>query len=931
MPRPPKQAAPPATSSAVSGAASVAASLPAPGADDALYLIDLSGYVFRAYHAIAPLSSSKGEPTHAVMGTVNMLQKVVNDRKPHLLAVAMDSRGPTFRKAIDERYKANRPPPPPDLSQQMARCEEIVRAYNIPVFQENGVEADDLIATVVDRARAEGLRVVVVSADKDLMQLVDDEKSDVVLWDSMRDKVYGPAEVRAKFNVPPSQVRDLLALMGDTSDNVPGVPGVGPKTASDLLAEFGSVEGIYASLDKVKRAKLKESLIAHEADARVSQKLVTLKRDVAITWDLPHLVYGGADVAKLRELFLDLEFNRMLDQLEAKPAPPAADGKPRLPVKTAERVYASVLDLATLDRVLEGAKKTKVLGIELVTAGQEPKRDIVGVSLASAPGEGFYVPLGHRYLGAPPQISFTDLAARLGPLLADETIRKTSHHAKEVEVLLARRGLRVAGPVFDTMVASYLLDPETPNAMREVARTVLGVEMKVYVEPKGKQSSPFDVLPVEEATPYAAAEAEISVALADKYEGRLERDGLGPLFRDVEMPLARVLAQMELHGVLVDAKVLSDIGKLAEEELKKLEARAKDLAGRDFSVRSRDQLETILFDELKLPVLKKTPKGGRSTDAEVLEELAEKHPLPKVICDYREIDKLKGTYIEALPRAIHPETGRIHTRYDQAVAATGRLSSRDPNLQNIPIRTELGRKIRAAFIAPPGHVLVSADYSQIELRVLAHLSQDPELIKAFSSTQEDVHTHTASLVFGVEKSAVTREMRARAKTINFGVIYGMGDSALARQIDVTRAEAAAFIEAYFTRYEGVARFMTKTVEAARSGEAVRTLLGRRRFLPNLHSANRGLRMEAERVAKNTPIQGTAADILKVAMVNLGREPVVPGATMILTVHDELVFEVPEGRVTEAEKAIRERMENAVKLSVPLVVDVGHGPNWSLAH
>ncbi|WP_394827084.1 DNA polymerase I [Pendulispora albinea] len=907
--------------------------LPPSAAPGVLYLIDLSGYVFRAYHAIAPLSSSKGEPTHAVMGTVNMLQKVVNDRRPEMLAVAMDSRGPNFRRDIDARYKSHRPAPPPDLSTQMARCEAIVKAYNIPIYQAEGIEADDLIACVVARARTSGMRVVIVSADKDLMQLVDDEKDDVVLWDSMRDKVYGPAEVRTKFGVPPSQVRDLLALTGDTSDNIPGVPSVGPKTAADLLTEFGTLEGIYAGLSTIKKNKLREALTKHEEDARVSQKLVTLRSDCEIAWDPAHLRYGGADNAALRELFLDLEFHRLLDQLQVAVA--------------VERNYQSVLDPAGLAKVLDAVRAKKRLGFDLILSDPDPMRAaIVGVALSSEPGDGHYVPISHRYLGAPPQLTWETVKEAMAPLFADPAIVKTSHHLKLAHLVLARHGIRVEGAAFDTMLGAYLLDPDAPGSLRELARKTLGIELAVYGEKKpatgaagagtstakGKGAPvPFDNLPIDEATPFAAAEAEVCVTLASRYAPSLEREGLSSLFHEVELPLARVLADMERAGVLLDASVLEALGKRVEVELRNLEAQAKEIAKADFSVRSRDQLEKILFDELKLPVLKRTPKGGRSTDAEVLEELAEKHPLPKVVVEFREIDKLKGTYIDTLPRAINKSTGRIHTRFHQTVAATGRLASSDPNLQNIPIRTELGREIRAAFVAPPGHLIVSADYSQIELRVLAHLSEDPELIAAFSSTKEDVHTHTASLVFDVPRDQVTAEMRRRAKTINFGVIYGMGDSALARQLDITRAEAASFIEAYFRRYAGVARFMEETIAAAGKGEAVRTLLGRRRFLPNLHSANRGLRMEAERVAKNTPIQGTAADILKLAMVKLGTKPVAPGATMILTVHDELVFEVPEAHVGEAMRRIREEMEGAITLRVPLVVDIGSGKNWNEAH
>ena len=898
----------------------MAASLPPAGAENVLYLIDLSGYVFRAYHAIAPLSSSKGEPTHAVLGTVNMLQKVVNERRPHMLAVSMDSRGSSFRKEIDARYKSTRPAPPPDLSPQMARAEEIVRAYNIPIHKMDAVEADDLIACAVELAEKHRLKVVIVSADKDLMQLVHDDDEQVVLWDSMRDKVYGPEEVRAKFGVPPSKLRDLLALTGDTSDNVPGVPSVGPKTAADLLTEYGTLEGVFANLDKIKRAKLKETLTTHEADARVSQKLVTLRRDLHVDFDIAQLKYGGANKEELRRLFTELEFTRLLDtvKVEAK----------------VTRSYSFVTDPAVLAAAMDRARAAGILGVSVIGTSTEAARaEILGISLSTAPGEGLYVPIGHRYLGVPKQLTWADVKAALAPVLADPKVTKVGHGLKYSEVILDLLGTPITQPLFDTQLANYLLDPDSPSGLKELARRELDVVVERYDEVPAKTRAtqvPFEQLDVERATTFAAAEAEIAVTLAGRFGPRIDTDGLGKLFRDVELPLLGVLAKMEETGVLVDCAVLEKVSKRLEIELRDLEAEAKKIAGRDFAIRSRDQLESILFDEMKLRVVKRTPKGGRSTDAEVLETLADEHPLPKVIVQYRELDKLKGTYLDALPRCVNPRTGRIHTRYDQAVAATGRLSSSDPNLQNIPIRTEVGREIRAAFVAPPGHRIVSADYSQIELRILAHLSEDAQLIEAFR-TGDDVHTYTASLVFDVPKSEVTREMRSKVKAINFGVIYGMGDSALAKQIGTSRDEAAQFIQAYFDRYKGVARFLEKTVEQAKRGEAVRTLLGRRRFLPNLHSANRGLRFEAERIAKNTPIQGTAADILKVAMVTLGAGEVVPGARMILTVHDELVFEVPEAHVKSAMGRIKEQMESAMKLSVPLVVEVGEGPSWAEAH
>jgi DNA polymerase-1 len=912
------------------------AKLPEAGASDVLYLVDLSGYVFRAYHALPPLSSTRGEPTHAVLGTVNMLQKVVGEKRPHMLAVAMDSKGRNFRYDLDARYKATRPAPPPDLSQQMARVEQIVRAWDVAIIVREGLEADDLIAAATARALGEGLRVVIVSSDKDLMQVLRDDDDRVVMWDSMRDKVYGPREVREKLAVPPSQVRDFLALTGDTSDNVPGVPGVGPKTAADLLAQFGSLEGIYAGLDKVAKPKLREALREHEADARVSQKLVTLDASAPVEWTREKLLWGGADIQELRRLYSELEFNRQLDQLEkiAKAGQEAAQSRAIADNAPVQRVYGCVLDLESLERIVAEARARGQVGLAVETTSDDAMRaEIVGLSLAVEAGQGHYVPLRHRYLGCPPQLTWERVRAAVGPLMADARVCKVGHDLKQTAIVLARAGAPLDGVAFDVHVAAYLIDPESPNALKELARRELGVSIERYQDTPAKSRGPqplFEGLDVEHAATFAASGPEIALALQARFEPRLAAEGLDRLMREVEMPLARVLGDMEMRGVLVDIAALEKLGREVEQQLRDIEADCKRIAGHDLQLRSRDQLEKILFDDLRLPVVKRTPKGGRSTDADVLEALADRHPLPKRVLSYRELDKLKGTYIDALPRYVNPSTGRIHTRFDQAVAATGRLASSDPNLQNIPVRTELGRAIRAAFVAPPGCVVLSADYSQIELRVLAHLAGDPELIDAFASGA-DVHARTAALIFGKAQAEVSADERRAAKTINFGVIYGMGDSALAKQLGIEREQAAKFIAAYFARYAGVARFMDRTVDAARQGEAVRTLLGRRRFLPNLHSANRALRFEAERVARNTPIQGTAADILKLAMVKLGEGEAVAGARMLLTVHDELVFEVEESRAKEAGEAIRATMAGAMKLSVPLVVDVGWGKSWADAH
>ncbi len=892
-------------------------SLPAPGSPDVLYLVDLSGYVFRAYHAVAPLTSPSGEPTHATYGTVNMLAKLVDDRKPVYLGVAMDSAGRTFRDDIDPRYKAHRPPPPEDLKVQMVRCKEFVEAYKIPIFAKEGLEADDLIAVAVSRARAAGLRVVIASSDKDLMQLVEEDR--VMLWDAMRDKVYGPAEVQEKLGVPPSQVRDFLALVGDTSDNIPGVPGVGLKTAAELMAQFGSLEAVYERLEEVKKPRIRENLKENEGEARLSQRLVTLNRTAEVNLDLEALRYGGANTAALRALYTELGFTRLLKTMKA----------PEATVKRAEVTIVMTED--TLRAVVANAKAESRIAIYAHGSSTEPMfAHLTGIAVASKVGQAAYIPIGHRYLGAPAQLPVKVVLEALAPILTDWSIIKVGHDLKFTEVLLRRLGAPAFVGSQDTMLSYYLLDAEGDNALPTLAERDLGVKLPPLETdlPKKKGKRTLDEIEVEHAAPYAAAWADSTLALSEKYSVRLKNEKLDGLLNDLELPLGSVLTDMELRGVLVDTGALGGLAVQMTKELSELEKKAHEAAGQDFNVASPKQLEAILFDTLGLKSTRKT-KTGRSTDAEVLEALSDDHPLPGVILEHRAIAKLKGTYVDALPKLLHPDTGRIHTKWSQAVAATGRISSQDPNLQNIPIRTALGRSIRKAFVAPPGKVLLSADYSQIELRVLAHLSKDAVLVDAFQRGQ-DVHTRTAMEVFGVEESGVTGDMRRQSKTVNFGVIYGMGETALAKRLGIPRAEAAKFIDRYFERYSGVRAFLDGTLEAARKSESVHTLLGRRRLLPDLRSSDRQRRAQAERIAQNTPIQGTAADILKLAMVQF-RGPVVAGAEMVLTVHDELVFEVPEAAKEEAAAKIKPMMEGVMKLDVPLVVDVGWGATWADAH
>jgi DNA polymerase-1 len=918
----------------------VATALFPPDSPDVLFLVDLSSYVLRAYHAIAPLTSPSGEPTHAVHGTVSMLERLFRERRPRLCAIAMDAGRDTFRREIYPEYKAHRPPAPPDLLPQIQRCEAIVHALGVTCWQQQGVEADDLIATGVRRAEERGLRVVVVASDKDLMQLVG---PNVVLWDTMRDRVIGPHEVEERFGVRVDQLGDLLALMGDSSDNIPGVPHVGPKTARDLLVQYGTLDGIFQNREQITKKGLRENLGAHEPDARLSRRLVALKEDCPVDFDLERLRPHERDVPTLRRIYAELGFKRQLADLEAAAtaaawAPPPAVGSqapvPRAPASAppAEGKYTTLLEVSELARLVETARNAGRLSLEVALEPDSALRGgLVGLALAVEPGHAAYVPLGHRYVGAPRQLSLAEVLAVLGPVLSDPKVQKVGRDLKRIGVALARNGQTLEGFGFDAALASYLIDPEARHDREALAERELGISLKpldaLTSRGRGRRIA-FDELLTEEATPHVAASADMGLRLAERLRPRLMDAGIERLFDELEVPLARQLVDLELTGVALDRDVLAVLGGECELEVARLEKEAHQAAGHEFNVNSPRQLETILFDELGLKPLKRT-KTSRSTDAETLEGLEGEHPLPGLVLEIRQLTKLKGTYIDALPALVDPKSGRLHTSWEQAVAATGRLSSTDPNLQNIPIRTELGRKIRAAFVARPGTVLVSADYSQIELRVLAHLSQDPTLCDAFRGT-EDVHLRTAMEIFELAAAAVTREHRTRAKAVNFGIIYGQGEGGLSKVLKITRAEAAGFIAAYFQRYQGVRRFMNETLERARSGETVRSLLGRRRLLPDIRSGNRADRLAAERIAMNMPIQGSAADILKLAMLSL-RKPVTPGTRMLLSVHDELVFEVPVEELEEAKRGIKAAMESAYTLAVPMTVDVGSGPNWYAAH
>ncbi len=908
--------------------------LPEPGDDRTLYLIDISGYVFRAYHALPPLESPAGEPSHAVLGVTSMLLKLIAERGPAMLAVAMDSRTRSFRHEMYAEYKANRPPAPPDLKQQMARVGEIVEAYNIPIFQQDGVEADDVIASVVGGMRERRLHVVIVSSDKDLMQLLGD---DVLMYDTSREKLYGPPEAEKKLGVPPEKVRDYLALVGDSSDNVPGVPSVGPKTAVTLLTDYGDLDGVFAHVEEIKRKALKQKLADNRDQAYLSRDLVTLKEDVPIELDPEALKLKEPDYGRLRALFTELGFTRLLAQLpggegEAAAAPAVAAPTPAELQAPETELVDDAAELPTLaDRLAEAEQLALV---SFFDGGHPVSGHLVGIAFAT--GEHCaYVPVGHEYLGSPDQLGADAVIAALRPLLEDVGVAKACADGKRESMVLASLGVTLAGVTFDAMLASYLLDPERhAHRLEDIARFELEHPLddtqKALLDRKAKPGA-VAALEVQPAAAAAGAAAHLVLAARTTLSARLEAEESAGLLTDMEIPLAAVLSRMEMTGIRVDADYLRELSNTVSVQLGELEGKCKELAGHDFNVNSPRQLETILFDELELPVIKRT-KTARSTDHSVLEELAVQHPLPEAILEHRMLAKLRSTYLEALPKEINAKTGRIHTDFRQAVAATGRLSSSDPNLQNIPIRTELGRKIRNAFVPAEGQRLMSVDYSQIELRVLAHLSHDEQLVDAYQKGT-DVHVRTARAIFGVDEADVTREMRGQAKTVNFAVIYGQTQFALARNLRIERKEAGRYIKAFFEQYAGVKAYMDRVVEEARERGYTRTLCGRIRRLPDLRSGNRVKRQAAERVARNTPIQGSAADIIKLAMIAIQGELDAREmqSRMLLTVHDELVFEAPPEETETLETLVRERMEGAIELDVPLVVESGWGQSWGEAH
>ena len=896
-------------------------------ADTDLVLIDGSSYLYRAYHALPKLSNSAGEPTGALHGVLNMINKLVREQPAGHIAVVFDAPGKTFRDDMYAEYKANRPPMPDDLREQVEPLIDAVRAMGLPLLRVEGVEADDVIGTLCRRSAEQGLNVLVSTVDKDMAQLVSDK---VTLVNTMTGQVLDRDGVKKKFDVFPEQIIDYLALVGDSSDNIPGVPRVGAKTAAKWLNQYPTADDIIENADDI-AGKVGESLRDNIEQLKLSRDLATIRQDVELETEFDDLTPGGADEDVLREIYGRFELRQLLRQLDGDSGDAPAEN-----VK-AEGEYETVLDWTAFDRWLEAIEAAELVAFDTETTSLDyMEAELVGISVSVEAGKAAYVPVAHDYPGAPEQLPRDEVLAKLKPWLEDATSKKVGHHLKYDAHILARYGIGLEGMAFDSMLESYVLNSvATRHDMDSTARHYLGRETIHYedVAGKGAKQLTFNQIDLETAAPYAAEDADITLQLHEKLWSELGKiESLKTVYTDIEQPLVPVLLAMEETGVLIDRQMLADQSHELTERMAELEKQAHELAGGPFNLGSPKQLQQILFEQQELPVIRKTPKGQPSTAEDVLAELANDYELPRVIIDYRGVSKLRSTYTDKLPLQISASTGRVHTSYHQAVAATGRLSSTDPNLQNIPIRTPEGRRIRQAFVAPKGHVLLAADYSQIELRIMAHLSGDEGLQSAFAAEQ-DIHRATAAEVFETEFDDVTDDQRRSAKAVNFGLMYGMSAFGLAKQLGVPRGEAQEYIDLYFDRYPGVKAFMDGIRETAREQGYVETVFGRRLYLPEINARNVNRRQYAERTAINAPMQGTAADIIKRAMITvqdwlLSTKPV---ARMIMQVHDELVFEVE----TDAVDAVRDKvvalMEDAADLDVALKVDAGAGSNWDEAH
>jgi DNA polymerase I len=877
-----------------------------------LYLIDGNSYVYRAFYAIKGLTNSSGFPTNAIYGFTNMLLKIIREKKPDAVVVSFDSPVLTERHRLFQDYKAHRPETPPELVQQLPFIRKVISAFRIKIFEMAGYEADDIIGTVAKDAAAQGWTVFIVTADKDMLQLVDER---IKIYDPMKDRVLGEDYVKEKFGVGPERVTEFMALTGDVSDNIPGLRGVGEKTAKELLSGFESIEDLLGHPERIKKERIRKIVSENKEVVRLSQKLATIDLSVPIQIDRKEFALQTPDWLALLPLFKEFEFTTLMKLL------PSAE--------SAAVIYKAITSPEELKDFLAGIRDE--IAIDLEAAGKSPLTDeFFGISVCCDKHRAFYVPLGHS-AGSGGQMELKEMARELSPVLQDPFICKIGHNLKYELVMFYRNEIPVSGKLFDTMIAAYLLNPNKPNhSLEEVSFEYLSRVKKSFTELLKKRKSIAEI-PVGEAAPYAAECAALSYELKDILFRKLGEEGLLDIYLNIEMPLLPVLADMEMAGIRIDTALLTALSEEVSSEVESIQQRIFFLAGEEFNINSPRQLSTVLFQSLGLTPTKKT-KTGFSTGMEVLEDLCEFHELPREVLEYRSLTKLKSTYLDALPLLVNERTGRLHTSFNQTVTATGRLSSTDPNLQNIPVRGDWGKRIRRAFITDAGNLLVSADYSQVELRILAHLSGDENLIDAFRK-EKDVHTRTAAELFGVTPEQVTSEMRRTAKTVNFGVIYGISAFGLSESLSVDRKEAEKYIRQYFDRHPGVSEYIKSTLKKAKEKGYVTTLFGRKRPVPELHSRNRTIQQQGERLAVNSPIQGAAADIIKIAMVRIWqslRERKLR-TKMVLQVHDELLFEAPEPELETVLEIVKEGMENAAELSIPLKVDIGYGKNWTEAH
>ena len=888
-----------------------------------LYLIDGSSYIFRAFFGVRQqLSTSSGFPTNALYGFINMLQKVIRDEKPDYLVVAFDSPDKTFRHKLYPNYKANRDAPPEELSRQFPYFEPLVTAYGLSSIRRPGFEADDIIGTLAKKGQQKGLDIVIVSGDKDMMQLISPH---IYMLDTMKNKKFMDKEVAEKFGVQADKVVEVMGLMGDSSDHIPGVKGVGPKTAAELIRKFGSIESLYKRIDEVEKKNLKEKLERDKENAFMSRELVSIDTEMDLEFNSDLMILGKIDSVKLKKMFEEFEFVSFLEGMQ--------DGTANsLEVDRSE--YKTILTEKSFNDLIESLAKKKSFAFDVETTSKRPVwARLVGISFSFNDGNAFYLPLAHRYLGAPEQLEFEVVREKLKQVFEDKSIKKCGHNIKYDLIVMSNEGIALDGVDFDTMIASYLLNPSSRgHGLDALTMEYFGHKNLTYKEMTGTGSKEigFDEVEVGRATEYAAEDSDMTWRLKGKLQPQL-KDSTLKLYKEIELPLLEVLAEIELNGVYIDRKHLAELSSKIDKKLLRLEKDIYVLADEQFNINSPKQLSVILFEKLKLPVVKKT-KTGYSTDVSVLGQLALKHKLPEQVLSYRQLAKLKSTYVDALPGEIFKKTGRVHTFFNQTVAATGRLSSSNPNLQNIPIRSDMGKEIRKAFTAEEDNMLLSADYSQIELRILAHLSKDKALKRAFDKG-EDVHARTAADIFGGSIGQVDEKSRRMAKAVNFGIIYGLSAFGLSRQLNISRRDAQDFIDQYFSLYSSVKDFMGNTITEARECGYTLTMFHRRRYLPDLKSDNRQVRESAERIAINSPIQGSAADLIKVAMIRLSRnlKKIKLNSKMILQVHDELLFECPVREKKEIESLVRKEMEGAYSLSVPLVVDIGWGKNWNEAH